>query len=83
MTDDLHAPTNAGPPPDDATRASWRPPESSPAPAYGHADPAGSGLLSSAATGGFEAGGERPELLVGGAFAAGLLTAMLLKRLGN
>ena len=83
MTDDIHAPTNAGPPADDVTRASWRPPESSPAPASGHADPAGSGLLSGAATGPLDAGAERPELLVGGAFAAGLVTAMLLKRLGN
>ena len=43
-------------------------------------EPAGSGMLSGGAP---EVADEHPEVLVGAAFAGGLVVAMILKRLGH
>jgi hypothetical protein len=70
MTEDLHSPTTAGPEPTPTVDASQATDEH---PA-GTALPAG-GLPAAAA--------ERPEILVGAAFAGGLVAALILKRLGR
>jgi hypothetical protein len=76
MTDDRHSPTSAGPEPEP-------PPTATASGAVVAPPPQGP-------TGG-EAAGElpfgippdRPEILVGAAFAGGLLAAIILKRLGG
>jgi hypothetical protein len=71
MTEDLHSPTNAGP--DVHAPDAFLPPESSSAPG---------GSDDTWASPAAPAGAERPEVLVGAAFAGGLVAAMILKRLG-
>jgi hypothetical protein len=79
MTEDLHAPTTAGPTPQ-------------PAPTVTAAQatttrPAGTTAASGAAANPtelpFGIPPERPEILVGAAFAGGLVAAFILKRLGG
>ncbi len=72
MSDDLHTPTSAAP---DPGAAAWRHPGDTPSPAP---PPSSSPPPPSPA---LEA--ERPEVLVGAAFAGGLIAAMILKRLGR
>jgi len=67
---DPHSPTAAGPAPEEV-------------PGTVHA-PVGSGLLDGAPAGAPpQPGADRPEILVGAAFAGGLLAAIILKRLGG
>lgn len=68
MSDDLHAPTTAGPQPG----ATWTPVGDG---VGGEPAQAGDPLAALAA--------ERPEVLVGAAFAGGVLAALILKRLGR
>jgi hypothetical protein len=73
---DPHSPTTAGPEPTPtvgSTEASFGLPA-------GSALPAG-GEPSSAASGAAAAVEEKPELLVGAAFAGGIVAAMVLKRI--
>jgi hypothetical protein len=67
---DPHSPTAAGPAPavDPAAPGAYQAP------------PAGSGLLGGATAGG-PVTEDRPEILVGAAFAGGVVAAMLFKRL--
>lgn len=69
MTEDLHSPTAAAPPPPPADGPA---PEPAPTGAPGTSD--GAMLGSPSAT-------ERPEVQAGLAFAGGLLVAMVLRRL--
>jgi hypothetical protein len=69
VSDDLHAPTSAGPQPETA----WAPVGDGVTGAPGQA--ADEPLAALAA--------ERPEVLVGAAFAGGVLAALILKRLGR
>jgi hypothetical protein len=78
VSGDLHSPTNAGPTPEPTptvspSDATTQRPAGTAAPSASFDGP--SSAVSSAA--------ERPEVLVGAAFAGGLITAMLLKRLGR
>jgi hypothetical protein len=77
VSGDLHSPTNAGPTPEPTPTVS--PSDATTQRPAGTAAPSasfdGPSAVSSAA--------ERPEVLVGAAFAGGLITAMLLKRLGR
>ena len=86
MSDDIHSPTTAGPTPE-------------PTPTVGAAagtpsHPAGPAVATAAAGGAGPGEGEtselpfgipadHPEILVGAAFAGGVLAAMILKRLGG
>jgi hypothetical protein len=70
---DPHSPTAAGPAPVPET------PPAQDAGAY-QAPPPGSGLLGGAPAGG-PVTDDRPEILVGAAFAGGVVAAMLFKRL--
>jgi hypothetical protein len=77
MTGEIHAPTTAGPTPEPApTRRAETAPMAPPgaAAAAGRAD---------APELPFGIPPERPEILVGAAFAGGLLAAFILKRLGG
>jgi hypothetical protein len=71
MTDELHTPTTAAPapPPPATTDVTVLPP---PAPAPGDTAELPFGIPP-----------DRPEILVGGAFAGGFLAAIILKRLGG
>lgn len=69
MSDDLHAPTSAGPQPDTA----WTPVGDG---VTGQSDTAADDPLAALAA-------ERPEVLVGAAFAGGVLAALILRRLGR
>jgi hypothetical protein len=76
MSTDPHAPTTAGP----------TPPPTVPATDTTTARPAGSGAVSSGEPGTelpFGIPPDRPEILVGAAFAGGLLAAIILKRFGG
>lgn len=57
------------------------PTNAAPAPEPAYAQPAGSAMFDGATAA--PPSTERPELIVGGAFAGGLLVALILKRLGN
>jgi hypothetical protein len=70
VSEDLHSPTNAGPVPAEATGGYAGPGES----------PAGGGLPGPLANLPVD---EHPEILVGAAFAGGIVAAFLLKRLGR
>jgi hypothetical protein len=61
-----------------AAAASWSTPEPIPSAPGWETDP-GAGL----GAGDGQAGSDRPEILAGAAFAGGLLTALILKRLGR
>jgi hypothetical protein len=75
MTDDRHSPTTAGPTPEPAPAATVVvPPPESPASAAG--EPSSPELP-------FGIPSDRPEILVGAAFAGGLVAAFILKRLGS
>ena len=74
MSDDLHTPTSAAP---DPGAAAWRHPgDATPPP-----PPPPSSSSPPPATPALEE--QRPEVLVGAAFAGGLVAAMILKRLGR
>ena len=77
MTDDLHAPTTAGPlPPPPAVGDG-----SGPSPGD---DEGGVGAKASqVADQAQQIAADRPEVLVGAAFAGGFVAAMILKRLGR
>jgi hypothetical protein len=76
MTDDLHSPTTAGPTPEPTPTVTV--PRSTPSdPAGGAAPDEESGALP------FGIPPERPEILVGAAFAGGIVAAIILKRLGG
>ena len=87
---DPHSPTTAGPAPEPEPVAEPVPEPATtefgaPAPepetgAGAYQAPAGSGLLGGAPSGA-PMGEDRPELLVGAAFAGGIVAAMLFKRL--
>jgi hypothetical protein len=77
VSGDLHSPTNAGPTPEPTPTVS--PSDATTQRPAGTAAPAASFDSSSAGA----SAAERPEVLVGAAFAGGLITAMLLKRLGR
>lgn len=78
MTGDIHAPTSAGPtPPTTPTVPAAR---ATPAQPAGTAAPSAEG---GAAELPFGIPPDRPEILVGAAFAGGLLAAFILKRLGG
>jgi hypothetical protein len=70
VTDDRHSPTSAGP----------TPPQPPPTTAPGGAGASGGRTVPTVA--GIDPS-ERPEILVGAAFAGGFLAAMILKRLGG
>jgi hypothetical protein len=81
VTDDIHSPTNAGP------AEIGQPPASGDATTEfvgdgGYDETSAGGAPSPEATALGE-GPARPELLVAGAFAGGLVTAMILRRLGG
>lgn len=67
MTDDLHSPTSAGPQP----KSAWTP--------VGD----GAEAASTPSVDPLAALEERPEVLVGAAFAGGVLAALILRRLGR
>ncbi|HXS45616.1 MAG TPA: hypothetical protein VN751_13390 [Solirubrobacteraceae bacterium] len=76
MTDDLHAPTTAGPPPP--------PPAAGDGPGPPPGDEGGVGAKASqVADQAQQIAADRPEVLVGAAFAGGFVAAMILKRLGR
>jgi hypothetical protein len=77
MTDDRHAPTTAGPTPEPTPPVTVV--ASSPTPPPGTAAP---GEASSSELP-FGIPPDRPEILVGAAFAGGLVAAIILKRLGS
>ncbi len=87
MTDDIHTPTNAGPP----EIGQWNPraPGSSEATSEIFAsdstglDGATLGEPPAMAAPDLAEGPERPELLVAGAFAGGLVAAMILRRISG
>jgi hypothetical protein len=70
MTEDLHSPTTAGPVPPAAVAATYGSPE----------DATDGGLPGPLANLPID---EHPEILVGAAFAGGLVAAFVLKRLGR
>jgi hypothetical protein len=76
MSDERHSPTTAGPTPEPSPTVTVV--ASSPAPSTGSAasDEPSSGLP-------FGIPEDRPEFLVGAAFAGGLVAAFILKRLGG
>jgi hypothetical protein len=67
VSDDLHSPTSAGPQPE----STWT--------------PVGDGTEAASTSAGDPLAvlEERPEVLVGAAFAGGVLAALILKRLGS
>jgi hypothetical protein len=75
MTDDRHSPTTAGPTPEPTPTVTVV--ASSPAHPAGTAAPEESSGLP------FGIPEDRPEILVGAAFAGGLVAAIILKRLGG
>jgi hypothetical protein len=76
------APAAAAAPPPDAPPALIRPPAGATSDSQGaDASAAAAAARSSADTG--DLAEQRPELLVGGAFAGGMLLALVLKRLGR
>jgi hypothetical protein len=77
MTDERHSPTTAGPTPQPAPTVT--------AVASSPAHPAGSVAASGEPTNELPFGipPDRPEILVGAAFAGGLVAAFILKRLGG
>jgi hypothetical protein len=72
VTEDLHSPTTAGPEPTPTVGPS----EATTEHPAGTAKPAGGPFP-------IEIPADRPELLVGAAFAGGLVAALILKRLGR
>ncbi|MEA2249803.1 MAG: hypothetical protein QOI62_3506 [Solirubrobacteraceae bacterium] len=77
MTEDLHTPTTAGPEPTPVVGASE-------ATAEHPAGTAAEGFTSSGPLSSLPVDvDERPEILVGAAFAGGFLAALILKRLGR
>ena len=74
MTEDLHSPTTAGPQPTPVVGASSA---SSDHPAGTAADSGQPGPLANLPV------EEHPEILVGAAFAGGIVAAFILKRLGR
>jgi hypothetical protein len=89
VSDDIHTPTNAGP----SEIGEWRPQAAATTGseatgdlfASGSSTPDGATLGEPPAMAGADLaeGPERPELLVAGAFAGGLVAAMILRRLGG
>lgn len=77
MTEDLHSPASAGPEP---TRVVGASEATTNRPAGSAASSDGSGLQMPEMP---EIVSERPEILVGAAFAGGFLAALILKRLGR
>jgi hypothetical protein len=76
MSDDRHSPTTAGPTPEPTPAVTVV--ASSPA------DPSGSAAAGESSSGlPFGIPEDRPEILVGAAFAGGLVAAIILKRLGG
>jgi hypothetical protein len=62
--------------------------QTEPTPTVPHAEatferPAGSASMGGGDSGGAASAAQRPEAMVGAAFAGGLIAAMILKRLGN
>ena len=87
MTDDRHSPTTAGPTPTPSPTPAPVPPTD---PTPGVTAVASSPPLPAAATAAeqpselpFGIPPDRPEILVGAAFAGGLVAAIILKRLGG
>jgi hypothetical protein len=84
MSEDLHAPTSAGPAPPPVAGppgATVAPPTDTAATSDGEG---GLGAKASqAAEQAQQLTAERPEVLVGAAFAGGFVAAMILKRLGR
>jgi hypothetical protein len=74
MTDERHSPTTAGPTPEPTPTVTVT--RSTPAHAPGTAADEGNALPFGIPPG-------RPEILVGAAFAGGLVAAIILKRLGG
>jgi hypothetical protein len=77
MSDDRHSPTTAGPTPE--------PTPTVPVAASTPTNPAGSVAASGESSSALPFGipEDRPEILVGAAFAGGLVAAFILKRLGG
>jgi hypothetical protein len=77
MTDERHSPTTAGPTPEPAPTVTVV----APSPAH----PAGSVAAGESSSSELPFGipPDRPEILVGAAFAGGLVAAFILKRLGG
>ena len=74
MTDDVHSPTTAAPLPPPAE------PASAGATSSGEAEPSGPQQIAAGAKKAFDEASEKPETLVGAAFAGGLVFALILKR---
>ena len=75
MSQDVHSPTTAAPlPPETAGTAAAPPPA-------GDGEPSGAQQMAAGAKKAFSEASEKPETLVGAAFAGGLVFAMILKRL--
>jgi hypothetical protein len=75
MSDDRHSPTTAGPTPEPTPTVT--------AVAASTAYPAGTADTSESSELPFGIPPDRPEILVGAAFAGGLVAAFILKRLGS
>jgi hypothetical protein len=82
VTDDIHSPTNAGPAEIGEPPASGHATTEFVAADGGYDESSAGGAPSPDATALGE-GPARPELLVAGAFAGGLVTAMILRRFGG
>ena len=82
MTDDLHTPVTAAPSPvvAPADAAPGRPAGSV---AAGGSDTSGPQQAVAGAQQAVQGAAEKPEVLVGAAFAGGFIFAFLLKRIGN
>lgn len=84
MTEELHSPTTAGPTPDAGATSVSR---ATPAATVAAADAAPDRPAGTAAGEGtelpFGIPSDKPEILVGAAFAGGVLAAIILKRLGG
>jgi hypothetical protein len=74
VTEDLHSPTTAGPTPEAEPATTAMPTPGAPGPAGAGWSPPASGPSGLAAI------AERPEAQLGGAFAGGVLVAILLRR---
>jgi hypothetical protein len=82
MSDDRHSPTTAGPTPEPALGPAREPTPTVPVTTATPAGPAGTAPDEPPELP-FGIPPEHPEILVGAAFAGGLLAAIILKRLGS
>jgi hypothetical protein len=74
VSEDVHTPTTAAPLPPEPAGAAPQPPP-------GDEEPSGAQQMAAGAKKAFGEASEKPEALVGAAFAGGLVSALILKRL--